>query len=188
MFLWLAEYGGAKNPAGCFYSFRHASNRLLADTAFMLKAVKYQPRLYFHASKPTNGLLFEALSASKSFARKYWDSGPAPQTALLLLQKQLQLHDNFVLSVLLGISLPSTGTQCSPLVVLNQGYETEIVYKRPIAEFWGVPNGEKLQTYRGALKDLLNAQQDVADGEVAGSSDDDDGVRVVSVNHDDSDE
>lgn len=147
-----------KVAASCPGDFAFASEALISNKAFMLRAVAINGRLIIHAHeslKDDSELLWNAFyqHPPSSYALTFGHVHNHSRGAYLLtkfaviVRERLRSYLDFLV-VFGGIS-DATATECS-LSLLNQGQETAVGYKRLLCDFAGVPLGEELKKLQTA--------------------------------------
>lgn len=138
-------------------SFENIGSSLRNNRKFMLRVLKIQPTLMIFAGlelKHDFELCSIVLSDRKGaeaafFEYLRWDAVDFLSEA----NRQLALHGSFCSLVLPAISLLNDDSECA-LSILNQGTSTTLAYKKLIAEYMGVPTGERLRRIRQAFRNL----------------------------------
>jgi hypothetical protein len=168
-FLLIAEH----NPEDFWY----AANELCTDKGYLSRVLNVNPLLFrdlptpqlahdydlalvalggsFSSTTPTHSSNSAEVERKRRNLVGWYDINDGDDFVFwtefaVWVHDQVLMQESFV-SLILGGIMSST---CH-LSVLNQGYETSLVYKKLLAEFVGVPMGQRLAVFRKASANLV---------------------------------
>jgi len=148
IFLWIAEH--YSEPAKD--QFQHATDRLKGKLDFMIRATEYDASIFEVAADSIKDdfELVVRYTSRRNHARKYVNHDDSAEWRAKMENLKTRLHGDlstykrFIAFFLRPLSnSESTWQQRSPVGLLNQGSDTTMLYKKLVADYLGIPTGQK---------------------------------------------
>lgn len=152
----------AKNAFDCLVD--NPNLALMSDKSFLFKACMVEGRVWtLIEDEELKHDLDVALAAFGSSPYLPYECALGEDFSFLVkfartVRNYLQVHSTFMKYILGSIDTADVddqrGNSDCPLGLLNQGRETSLVYKKRIAEYVGLPSGERLRLLRSTSEKL----------------------------------